>query len=121
MASHTSNVVKAYDEIIKRDVKNNAKESLGTIKDIMLDKSTGQVAYVVMDSGSFLGMGGKLFALPWGALHYDSSDDCFLVDMDKETIKKAPGFDGDHWPDMADRTWGKSVATYYKTSGYWER
>ncbi len=86
----------------------------------MLDKSTGQVAYLVLDSGSFLGMGGKLFALPWNSIHFDKEEKCFRLNIDKERLKSAPGFDKDHWPDMADRTWGKTVSTYYNTKGYWE-
>jgi len=116
----TSNVVKANDQIVGVDVKNNANEDLGEIKEIMLDKSTGQVAYLVLDSGSFLGMGGKLFALPWHSIHFDKEEKCFILNIDKDRLKNAPGFDKDHWPDMADRTWGKSVSTYYNTKGYWE-
>lgn len=116
----TSNVVKAHDQIVGVDVKNNAHEDLGEIKEVMLDKSTGQVAYLVLDTGSFLGMGGKLFALPWHSIHFDKEEECFLLNIDKERLKNAPGFDKDHWPDMADRTWGKTVSTYYNTKGYWE-
>lgn len=116
-----SNVVKANDEIINVKVMNNANEDLGKITEVMLDKQTGDVAYVVLESGAFLGLGGKLFALPWNALHYDTQKDCFKVDIDKQRLEKAPGFDKDHWPDMADRTWGQSIYTYYKTTPYWEQ
>lgn len=114
------NVVKAHDEVVGIKVMNNAKEDLGEISEVMLDKTSGQVAYVVLESGSFLGMGGKLFALPWSTLHFDTQEDCFKVEIDKERLKNAPGFDKDHWPDMADRTWGQTIATYYKTKPYWE-
>ncbi len=63
--SRSSNVVKAHNEVIGVDVKNAANEDLGEIQEVMLDKLTGRVAYVVLESGTFLGMGGKLFALPW--------------------------------------------------------
>lgn len=118
--AHKSNVVKANDEVIGVTVKNKVDENLGKVKEIMLDKISGRVAYVVLDSGSFLGMGGKFFALPWNALHYDPNDECFRVDIDKERLSNAPGFDKDNWPDMADRTFGQNVADYYQTKPYWE-
>jgi hypothetical protein len=118
---HSSNVVKANKEVIGVDIKNVADENLGEIQEVMLDKATGQVAYIVLESGSFLGMGGKLFALPWNLLNYDAANDCFRLNIDKEQLKQAPGFDKDHWPDMADRTWGQSISTFYKTKSYWEK
>lgn len=119
--TRSSNVVKAKDEVVGVDVKNTANENLGEISEVMLDKVTGQVAYVVLESGSILGMGGKLFALPWNTLKYDTAEDCFKIDIDKDRLKQAPGFDKDHWPDMADRTWGQNISTFYHTKSYWEK
>jgi hypothetical protein len=117
---HNGNVVKAKDEVIDVKVKNQADEDLGKICEVMLDKTSGQVAYAVLESGSFLGIGGKLFALPWNAIHYDTNKECFILNVDKEKLKNAPGFDKDHWPDMADRSWGESVSQYYGAKSYWE-
>lgn len=117
---HGGNVVKAKDEIIDLKVKNLAGDDLGKICEIMLDKATGQVAYAVLDSGSFLGIGGKLFALPWSSIHYDNNKECFVLDVDKEQFKTAPGFDKGHWPDMTNRSWGESIAQYYGVKSYWE-
>lgn len=117
---HNGNVVKAKDEVIDVEVKNPAHEDLGKICEIMLDKTSGRVAYVVLDSGSFLGIGGKLYALPWNSIHYDSEDECFILNVDKEKLKNAPGFDKDNWPDMADRSWGESISEYYGVKSYWE-
>ncbi len=113
-------VVKAKDEVIGVTVKNNADEDLGKIYEVMLDKVTGQVAYVVLESGSFLGIGGKLFALPWHAIHFDLEKDCFILDVDKDKLQNAPGFDKDNWPDMADKTWGQSISDYYGSKSYWD-
>jgi len=117
---HNGNVVKAKEEVIGVTVKNPADENLGEICEIMLDKESGRTAYAVLDSGSFLGMGGKLFALPWNSISYDPNKECFILNVDKEKLKNAPGFDKDHWPDMADRTWGESISQYYGAKSYWE-
>ena len=96
-----STVVKAQDEVVGIDVKNNTGDTLGKIEEVMLDKISGQVAYVALDCGSFLGIGGKLFALPWNALHYDAANHCFIANI-KERLQNATGFDKDHWPAQAD-------------------
>ena len=86
----------------------------------MIDLPSGRVAYAVLSFGGFLGMGDKLFAVPWNALRVDEDEKCFILDMDKRTLEAAPGFDKDDWPDMADPTWGARIYSYYHVSPYWE-
>lgn len=112
--------VMAADTLEGNSVKNTANENLGEIEHIMLDVPTGRVAYAVLSCGGFLGMGEKLFAIPWSALTLDTADKCFRLDVDKEKLKKAPGFDKDHWPSMADETWARNVHTYYGARHYWD-
>lgn len=101
------------------DVKSPSGEGLGDIKDLMIDLNTGRVAYAVMSFGGLLGMGNKLFAVPMQALKQDAGDKCFTLDTTKEALDTAHGFDKDHWPDFADRTWQTAVHEHYKTTPYW--
>jgi sporulation protein YlmC with PRC-barrel domain len=101
-------------------VKNSAGEDLGKVHEIMIDIPSGAVAYAVLSFGGFLGMGDKLFALPWGALTLDEDEKCFILDIDKGKLENAPGFDKDNWPDMADHTWGTAIFRYYGTKPYWQ-
>jgi sporulation protein YlmC with PRC-barrel domain len=103
------------DTLIGDSVVNGADEDLGDIKEIMLDMQTGQVAYAVLAFGGFLGMGEKLFAVPWQALHLDTVNKRFVLNIDKERLKNAPGFNPDAWPDMSDVTWANQVHTFYGT------
>ena len=103
------------DTLIGNDVYNHKDEDLGDIKEIMLDMSSGQVAYAVLSFGSFLGMGEKLFAVPWGALTLDTINKRFILNVEKDRLKSAPGFDKDDWPDMADRSWTQDIHAYYGT------
>jgi hypothetical protein len=80
---------------------------------------SGRVAYAVLSSGGFLGIGDKLLAIPWSALTLDVDRKCFLLDMPTESIKNAPGFDKDHWPSMADETWATSIHQFYGREPYW--
>jgi sporulation protein YlmC with PRC-barrel domain len=102
------------------NVVNRADETLGEVKEIMLDVPSGRIAYVVMSSGGFLGLGDKLFAIPFGALTLDTEGKRFILDVAKEKMKNAPGFDKDHWPSMADTTWGGDVHRYYGVRPYWD-
>lgn len=103
------------DTLVGNDVYNQSDDSLGDIKDIMLDMRSGKVAYAVMSFGGFLGMGEKLFAVPWSALTLDTENKRFVLNVNKERLDDAPGFDKDQWPDMADPEWAKEIHAYYGT------
>lgn len=107
-------------EVVDVSVKNRAGESLGEVKELVLDKLSGQVRYAVLSFGGFLGLGDKYFALPWNALKYDENQDAFVIGLDKETLKRAPGFDKDNWPDMSNRRWASEIFKFYRTKPYWE-
>jgi hypothetical protein len=103
------------------EVVNLQGEKLGKIDEIMLDVPRGRVAYAVMASGGFLGMGGRLFALPWTALTLDPERKCCVMDADKSRFDDAPGFDKDHWPSNADFDGlGSQIHSYWGSRAYWE-
>jgi sporulation protein YlmC with PRC-barrel domain len=104
--------------LMGEDVYNTKDEDLGDIKEIMLDMNTGRVAYAVLSFGGFLGIADKLFAVPWNALKLDTENKRFILNVDKERLESAPGFDKDHWPDMADPTWQNTINSYYGTTSY---
>nr|WP_091790667.1 PRC-barrel domain-containing protein [Paraburkholderia steynii] len=94
-------------------------EHAGKIADLMLDVRSGRIAYAVLSTGGFLGLGNTLHAIPWSALTLDAIDRCFVVDIPAQRLKDEPGFDKDHWPSMADEKWGTTVHHYYKREPYW--
>ena len=102
-------------------VKNKAGEDLGKIDEIMIDIPRGRVAYGVLSFGGMLGIGNKLFAVPWGARMLDEDNKQFILDIDKSRLESAPGFDKDNWPDMADPTWGSQIYNYYRVEPYWDQ
>ena len=87
----------------------------------MIDLDDGLIAYAVLSFGGFLGMGDKLFAIPWEALILDTENHAFILDVDKEVLKNAPGFDKDHWPGTAEYEagWLMDIYEYYGYSPYW--
>lgn len=101
-------------------VVNSTGEDLGKVDEIMIDIPSGRVAYAVLSFGGFLGMGNKLFAVPWSSLRLDEDEKHFILDVDRARLENAPGFDKDNWPDMADTTWGTDISRYYGAKPYWE-
>lgn len=111
--------IMAADTLEGDSVVNRQGEDLGKIKEIMIDVPRGQVAYAVLSTGGFLGIGDKYHAIPWRALTLDADHKCFILDVDKERLQNAPGFDKDNWPTMADATWATEVHRYYGQRTYW--
>ena len=112
--------IMAADTLEGDKVFNNAGDELGEITNIMIDVPNGRVAYAVLSFGGFLGMGNKLFAVPWDVLQLDTESKCFVLDVDREKLEAAPGFDKDHWPSMADQRWARDIHSYYGSRPYWE-
>lgn len=102
------------------DVYNQSDEKLGDIKEYMLDMRNGRVSYAVLSFGGFLGLGEKLFAVPWSALTLDTVNKRFTMNLDKNRLADAPGFDKDKWPDMANAEWVQGIHSYYGTTPYVE-
>ena len=101
--------------LLGNDVYNADDEDLGDIKEFMLDMATGKVAYAVLSFGGILGMGDKLFAVPWAALKLDTVNKRFTLNVPKAALKDAPGFNQDRWPTMSDKTWASGVHKFYGT------
>lgn len=112
--------VMAADTLQGDKVINTQGENLGEIEDIMLDVPSGRIAYAVLSFGGVMGVGDKLFAIPWSALTLDADRKCFILDIGKEQLKNAPGFDKDHWPAMADPAWAQQVHSFYNRTPYWQ-
>ncbi len=108
------------DTLVGEDVYNTNDEDLGDIKEIMIDMRSGRIAYAVLSFGGVLGMGDKLFAVPWSALILDTVNKRFTLNIDKDRLESAPGFDKDAWPRMADQAWAKQVHAYYQAKPYWD-
>ena len=133
MTEASNNTTEKYgvilaSKIIGETVVNRQYEDLGKIHELVIDAKEGCIAYAVLSFGGFLGMGNKLFAIPWSAFEFAKHEDTpietanmLVLNVDKEKLKAAPGFDQDaKWPDFADRTWGNSIYKYYGYAPYWK-
>lgn len=94
---------------------------VGALKGLMIDVDAGQVNYAVLSFGSFLELGDTLLAIPWEALTINIEGHTFILNVDKEQFRDAPGFDKDHWPDEAqyESGWLLDLYNYYGYAPYW--
>jgi len=124
-------VILKISDVIGQNVENPQGDNLGEINDVVVDPNDGSVVYAVLAAGGFLGLGDKFFAIPWRAFQAVADDvndkddkgeiDKLILNVDKDRMQNAPGFDKNNWPNMADAEWGQTVHTYYDQQDYWKR
>lgn len=100
-------------------VVNSTGEDLGKLEELMLDIDNGCVGYAVLSFGGLLGVGDKLFAIPWDAMRLDTDRKAFILDIDRQRLENAPGFDKNNWPQSVDRDWMLEVYRFYGSEPYW--
>ena len=108
-------------KIIGETVVNRQSENVGKIHELVIDAGKNRVVYAVLSFGGFMGMGNKLFAMPWEAFEFSATENKLILNVDKEKLKTAPGFEkGDKWPDFKDTLWGESIYNYYNFVPPWK-
>ena len=106
--------------LIGNRVKNVQGEALGKVEDLMLDLEAGRIAYAVVNYGGVMGVGNKLFAVPWSAFTLDTDDHTFVLEVERDVLDSDEGFDKNNWPDAADRDWGRRTHEHYGARPYWD-
>jgi sporulation protein YlmC with PRC-barrel domain len=119
MASRDNPDFLSASSIKGEKVVNKAGENLGKIEELMIDLQDGRIAYAALSFGGFLGLGGKLFAIPWQALQLKLHEHTFVLDVPKHVLEDAEGFDKDHWP-VTNREWLATMYRYYGYQPYWQ-
>lgn len=109
-------VVRA-SSIAGMEVRSPDNKNLGSVEDIVVDTQTGAVQYAAVSFGGFLGIGNKLFAVPFKALHVrheaGSKTPHFEINVTKEALESAKGFDKNNWPNFSDPNFAKSNDKYF--------
>jgi sporulation protein YlmC with PRC-barrel domain len=105
-------------DLLGLGVRNPDGENLGEIEEIVVDRQSGQIHYVVLGAGGFLGIGEKLVLVPWGALgvHVDAQevDQLVTLNIDQEVLANAPNFDPNDLPDVNTPDWDADVRAYWQ-------
>ncbi len=107
-------------DLMGKTVKNSSDENLGKLEDIVVDANSGRILYGVLSFGGFMGMGDKLFAIPWESMEFPDHAKNFVLNVSKDRLKSAEGFDKSNWPNFADETWATKTYKYYEHTPYWQ-
>ncbi len=105
------------DKLIGMHVRNPQGQDLGEIKDLVVDTQQGKVRYAVLSFGGFLDIGDKLFAYPLSAFSRGPGGDVLVLDVDKQKLENAPGFERKRWMDWNDRGYLSRVDRYFAPDG----
>ena len=93
-------------------------EKLGRIEYFMVDKVSGKADYAVMSFGGLFGMGSIHYPIPWDMLDYVPEKGGYVVDLDKDRLKKGPSFEAGDEPSF-DREYDQRVHDYYGVVYTW--
>lgn len=96
-------------------VYNRDGKHIGKIEELVVNLEKGKIEYAALSFGGVLGLGDKLFAVPFSklTLKYDETTPYFSLDVSKEALEKAPGFNKGAWPDVASSNWARELEEYY--------
>jgi hypothetical protein len=107
------------DYVVGTTVKSPKGDTIGSIDKVMIDKTTGKVAYAVISFGGFLGLGQSHYPIPWSMLRYNTENDAYETDLTEDQLRDAPAIrtgDDSIW---RDRQYGSQVHDYYGAAPYW--
>ena len=95
---------------------NDNNQQLGSIDDLVIDVPGAHLKYLALASGGALGIGNKLFAIPLNefTLKHATNDVFLVLHVNEDALKNAPGFDKDHWPNVADSNWTANIDRYFE-------
>lgn len=110
-------------KVIGCRVENPQGENLGKIETLVFDLSEGRIFFAVLSFGGFLGFGDKLFPIPLTSLSFRTDKEgelerCIL-NVDKDTLKNAPGVERGELAEHADRGFLSRVYSHYGVTPYW--
>jgi len=109
----------ATSKLDNYNVVNTAGEDLGQVQDLMLNMSTGQIAYAIISFGGFLGLSDKWFAVPWEAMTWSPETKHLVLNVSKDLLRDAPGLDKRRWQEELDTKWLGESSEYFGFPATW--
>ena len=106
-------------QIMGKGIQNYEGKIVGVIRDLMIDPRNSGIALAIFSPGGFLGIPMKFVAVPFRALTFDPDKKVYLLDVSREEIAEAPGFERGQWPQQANRAWETEVYRYYGQTPEW--
>jgi len=106
-------------KLIGMNIQNTEGKAVGSINDLVVDADTGKIHYAAVTYGGFLGIGNKMFAVPFEAFQFraarnNANDRVLVLDVTQSQLEGSVGFDEDNWPNFADETFTQDLDRRYK-------
>lgn len=111
-----SGPIVSANRFIGWDVKDQRGETIGEVKDLLLDRENGQIGYIVLSKGGFMGVGDKQYTVPFGAFKTGTEAGSLTLTVDEKKLANTPKRE----PGMSDREYGRRIHEYYGQAPYWE-
>ncbi len=105
--------------MIGRKVENPAGEHLGTLEDVIIDLGESHVVAGVVSLAIPGGAKNLLVAVPLSALGFEPAEEKVVLNVDQRTLREAPSFRRDEWPELINRAWAAELYTHYGCAPYW--
>ncbi|UXH80542.1 PRC-barrel domain-containing protein [Roseateles amylovorans] len=104
-------------KLIGKEVRNPQHQKLGEIRDLILDVNNDAIHYAILSFGGAMGVGDKLFAFPLTAFQYQGANEDLVLDVTKERLRSAPGFEKRNWPNWAQPDYAMELERYFGATG----
>lgn len=106
-------------KVIGTSVKDTTGDKIGTVDDLVLDKTTNTILFAVVSFGGVLGMNEKYHPLPWSVLNYDEDEDAYVVPYTKDELKAAPADTIDQLTANDGVPYRDQSYAFYRAEQYW--
>jgi sporulation protein YlmC with PRC-barrel domain len=94
-------------DLLNKEIKNRSGDHVGYLEDMAVELPSGSIAYAALSTKNALGVGGRLFAIPFSALSWSDDHKYLIFDVKKDELDKAEGFDAKTWPNQPDARWAR--------------
>lgn len=106
--------------VVGRKVVTTTREDLGKVEDVVVDPRSGRILYGVLSFNPTVGVGEKLYAIPWNSLELPADNTTVVLKVERDRLKSAPSFERTQWPNFDDK-YVTTIYKYYDVPPYWER
>jgi hypothetical protein len=99
-------------DVIGSSLRDAGDHKLGTIREVFLDRRTGQAKFAIIELSALFPTSGKFHPLPWHALSFDQKLDGYVTALTKDALKDSPAYDRDQLADV-NYAWGEQTERYF--------
>jgi sporulation protein YlmC with PRC-barrel domain len=102
-------------DVIGDSVATSGGKNLGSIQELVINPAAARVAYALVSLGGFWELiDKKILVIPWEAIQVSADRRTLVLGVDEPTLRDAPSFPADRWPDMSNPQWAGHIDRYWE-------